>query len=447
MGYAFILMSITSCKKYLAEKSDASLVTPSTLDDYQGLLDDADVMNIYATPSYMEASTDDYFLLPVTYQNLNQVYLNYYTWQPQEYNFVNDWSKAYLAIYNANLCLDGLNQLTQGGQDQVKYDRVKGAALFFRAYYFTELLWCYAKAYDPNTASQDLGIVLRLNSNFNTPSKRSSVEACYTQALKDAKAAVSLLPDHSIHPLRPSKAAAYGLLARIHLSMRQYDQAYLDADSCLQISHDLLDYNNASDLNGQLTDANPFIRFNKESIFYTEMNSNGLIVSSRAKTDSLLYNTFENHDLRKVAFFKPNSGYQEFKGNYTGSPNAFFSGIGVDEMLLTRAECAARAGEVTNAMSDLNTLLRTRWDKQYPYQERTAANPEEALQMILLERRKELLMRGLRWMDIKRLNKDGANIILKRIVDGKVYTLQANDPFYALPLPTDVIERTGMPQN
>jgi starch-binding outer membrane protein, SusD/RagB family len=56
-------------------------------------------------------------------------------------------------------------------------------------------------------------------------------------------------------------------------------------------------------------------------------------------------------------------------------------------------------------------------------------------------------MRGLRWIDIKRLNKEGAGIVLKRLIGDKTYTLQPNDPRYALPLPADIILNTGMQQN
>lgn len=443
-----IMIGILSCKKFLNKKSDASLVTPSTLADAQALLDDADIMNILATPAYMEASADDYFLLPATYHKFNQAFLNYYTWQPQEYNFGNDWSSAYLAVYNANLCLDRLSVLSPLSQQRDQYKRVKGGGLFFRAYYFTDLLWNYAKAYDANTATKDFGIVLRLNADFNSPSIRSNVADSYQQAIMDAKMAASLLPDYSVHPLRPSKAAAFGLLARINLSMRHYDQAYLYADSCLALNHELLDYNEPADLNGSVMNDVPFNQFNKETIFYTELTNNiGIFVPSRAKIDTILYDSYDDDDLRKQAFFKSNSGYFQYKGSYTGSPYSFFSGIAVDEILLIHAECLARAGKINQAMQDLNTLLKKRWDKSVSYTIRTALNSQDALSQILKERRKELLMRGLRWIDIKRLNKEGAEITPKRIVDGKEFVLAPNDPFYALPLPTDIIRLTGVPQN
>jgi hypothetical protein len=50
-------------------------------------------------------------------------------------------------------------------------------------------------------------------------------------------------------------------------------------------------------------------------------------------------------------------------------------------------------------------------------------------------------------MDIKRLNKENANIVLVRKIEGQAYTLQPNANYYALPLPADVIKASGIPQN
>ncbi|NCU05384.1 MAG: RagB/SusD family nutrient uptake outer membrane protein [Chitinophagaceae bacterium] len=88
----------------------------------------------------------------------------------------------------------------------------------------------------------------------------------------------------------------------------------------------------------------------------------------------------------------------------------------------------------------------TRW-KQGTYQPYTFVSKQEALQIILTERRKQLLMRCLRWMDIKRLNKEGHNISLRRIINSQEYVLEPNSPKFALPIPDDIITMTGMQQN
>jgi len=72
---------------------------------------------------------------------------------------------------------------------------------------------------------------------------------------------------------------------------------------------------------------------------------------------------------------------------------------------------------------------------------------DTALGTILNERRKELLFRGLRWSDVKRLNRDGAGIILSREINNQEFVLPPNDKRYAIALPEDVLEMTGMEQN
>jgi hypothetical protein len=108
--------------------------------------------------------------------------------------------------------------------------------------------------------------------------------------------------------------------------------------------------------------------------------------------------------------------------------------------------CLARAGNKDAAIASLDTLLSKRW-KTGMYHSPVVGNAGEALQLILKERRKELLFRGLRWMDIKRLNKEGYAITPKRIVNGQPHSLMPNDNRYALSLPQEIVDMTGMPQN
>ncbi|MFC0774071.1 RagB/SusD family nutrient uptake outer membrane protein [Terrimonas alba] len=444
----FVFTYTTSCKKYLDEKPDSKLAVPSTLSDLQALLDFSFRMNLKRTPTFGEASSDDYFLLDETYNNFDQEKQQIYTWSRNDYNFQNDWSIAYEPVYNSNFCLETIDNIPLTASNADQWNTIKGSALFFRSYYFLQLMWVYAKAFDETTANTDLGIVLRLNADFNIPSVRSSVKDCYERISNDAKQAALHLPDHPSHPFRPSKASAYGLLSRAYLSMRIYDSALLYADRCLQIKNTLMDFNADTDVDPDLSSSVPFKRFNKETIFYTEMNATFFINDPYyAKVDTTLYNSYPEHDLRKTAYYKPNSGFRQFKGNYTGDEYFYFTGIATDEVWLIRAEAHARVGSINEAMNDLNTLLKTRWKNTEPYTPYTAASVPEALAIILSERRKELHGRGLRWMDIKRLNKEAANITLKRIINGQVYSLAPNASYYALPLPADIIQLTGIPQN
>lgn len=438
-----LILSMISCKKYLDAKPDKSLVIPSTLNDFQAILDYTYRMN--EGTSYAEASADNYYLNDDDYNSLTDDVKKAYTWENFSYsNYPNDWARVYDVVYPSNIVLEGIEKITPTAQTQVFYNNIKGSALVFRASSLLQGAFIFCKAYDEATSGKDLGLVLRLSSDFNAPSARSSVQETYDRIITDLKEAAPLLPSTPIHVMRPSKPAAYGLLARTYLAMGEYDSCKKYANLCLQIKNDLFDFNTIADINA----SSPLPQFNSEVIMVT-LITNVVYYSispSFAQVDSLLYNSYSDNDLRKQVFFQSSSTGHNFKGSYSGTLWEMFTGIATDEVYLMRAECYAREGNKDAALEDLNMLLKTKWrtGSFIPY---VANSAPEALVAILGERRKELIFRNLRWMDIKRLNKEGANITLTRSVGGRTYTLPPNDNRYALPLPSDIIDRTGVSQN
>lgn len=443
-GACIILgFGMLSCNEYLDVQSDSRLVVPNSIVDLQKILDNNTAMN-YQKGSKVEEMTDDYYLTETNYNKLEDQDKLAYSWQPYETLNSNDWSKAYSVVYNANLVLDRLAKAKRTAENAVAWDKVKGTALFYRANQYLALLWTYAKAYNQATAQQDLGIVLRNTSDFNVRSTRSTVEVCYRKVIDDLKQASGLIPDHSAHVLQPNVKAVYGVLARTYLSMAKYDSAYYYADLVLGANPDVLDFNQLEDVKPS---ANfPIAAFNKETVFYEEMKSGGFVATANASVPPELLGLYDANDLRKEAFFKSGTGGTvSFKGNYTGS-SFWFCGIANNEMLLIRAECLTRKTKLVAAQSDLNDLLRKRYvtGTFVPY---VFVNKEEALKAILSERRKELLFRGLRFIDIKRLNVEGSGIVLKRKIADADYQLQPNDKRYAHRLPDDVVRISGIPQN
>ncbi len=448
LAVCFLVLLSVGCKKYLEKKSSTGITIPTTLYDLQALMDNSNDMNRQRTPTFGEASADEYFLLQSDYDGQTERDQDVYKWVPYDnYRWPNDWSYNYLPVYNADYCLEQLDKINKNNTNQTAWNNVKGSALFYRSYYFLQLAWTFSKAYDEDSSANDLGIPLRLSSDFNEVSVRASVQDTYDRIISDAKESIDYLPNLPIQPFRPSKVAAYGLLARTYLSMRKYDSAFKYANLCLQIKSDLINYNGDADIIGPLNDPNaPFKLFNKETIFYTEMCFDVNVINVYyAKIDTVLYNTYANNDIRKIAFFTSYNGYQAFKGNYSQDNYAVFTGLATDEMFLIKAECSARKGDKVTALNDLNILLSKRFDTSFiPV---VAIDAQDALRKILLERRKELTFRGLRFQDIKRLNKEGANIIPERKINGGIYKLPPNDNRYALPLPKTVIDESGMAQN
>ncbi|WP_333802873.1 RagB/SusD family nutrient uptake outer membrane protein, partial [Sphingobacterium multivorum] len=213
LGIIGMLLLHSSCSKYLDIQSNDGLVIPKTLEDLQKLLDNTLTMN-RGIGSMGEISADDYFLEQSVLDMQTDMDRLNYTWRNNLYNFSNDWSAGYAPVYISNLVLERLGKIGRTAANAADYDRIKGAALFAKSNQYLSLLSNYAKAFHSTTAASDLGIVLRGSSDMNEKSKRSSVLACYNTLLNDLRAASDLLQQESAHVMRPSKATAYGLLAR-----------------------------------------------------------------------------------------------------------------------------------------------------------------------------------------------------------------------------------------
>ena len=98
-------------------------------------------------------------------------------------------------------------------------------------------------------------------------------------------------------------------------------------------------------------------------------------------------------------------------------------------------------------MDALNTLLVNRFDSSFvPI---SVSNSEQALAVILDNRRKELCFRGsIRWMDIRRLNQfENSKITLRRKIKGEEYTLAPGDPHFAFLIPQNAIDNSHIKQN
>jgi hypothetical protein len=437
-----VAISIASCKKYLDKKADKSFVIPASLQDAQALLDDYSTLNSMY-PSIGLQGDDDYYLADTYFNTLSIVYQNNYTWNKDAIN-KNEWTYMYRIVLSANLVLETVNKIPVTSANFDDWKRIKGSALFYRANAFYHIAQYYAKPYDKSSASQELGIPLRLSSDINETSIRASMERTWQQIIDDFKQAAALLPSSIIPVYHPSKPAAFGSLARVYLAMGDYSRAGDYADSCLQLYSTLIDYNT---LNASAS--NPFTRWNAEVIFSSICLGTSMLSTNNWRCDSILYRSYSDSDLRKTCFFKnTGTGIYGFKGDYDGTTSSsHFNGIATDEMFLIKAECLARNGKATEAMNVLNLFLSKRW-KIGTFVPFIAADADQALNLILNERRKELILRSTRWFDLRRLNKDSrfAKTLLRKI-SGQEYTLPPGDNRYTHYIPLDVIAMTGMPQN
>lgn len=453
----FTIAILTQCKKeeFLEKKPNSSLVVPKSLNDLQALLDNTNVMNF--TGGLAQLASDDYYVSDANFQAVSvATQRNSYIWAKDIYAgelAIRDWNDLYKQIFYTNAVLDELKRSYPNPNSQANY--LKGWALFARAYAFYDLIRNFCKAYDPLTADTDLGIPLRLSANIDYLAPRASLQQSINQILADLNECESLLPSErpATNLNRPSKIALYAFLARINLDMRNYSQAQHYANLSLSLYSTLIDYKTVSK-----TATIPFTTVNDELIYYStsvvsyaEFLSSSNIFFGRVRPDVL--QLYSANDLRLSIYFArlaDNSYYK--KRGYNGSSNYAFTGLATDELYLIKAECLARTGKTQEALDVLNSLLIKRWDASatnpaLQFQAVSAISADDALKKILLERRKELIWRALRWQDLKRLNKEGASIVLNRMVAGTNYSLPPNDPRYVFPIPEDEISLSGIEQN
>ena len=442
-----IVLSCICCnkEKFLDEKPDASLAIPNSIEHLQAILDNDASMNGalgYSPlfPGILELGTDNVLYLDTDFNNtIKEDIRNVYAWHPDPYPGMQlpDYNRPYAVMFRCNFILEMLEKIKRTAQNSIDYDHVKGSALFYRAFLYNALSMTFAPVFDPKSTNDVKGLPLRLSSDINEKVRMGSVQEIYSLMEDDLTTAAYLLPDEPVYKTRPSKRSVFALLSRVYLSKSDYKNAKIYADSALFINKELLDYNNYS-----TTTNYPFPRFNAEVIFNVTMQKPG---TTNVRVDSVLYSSYNDNDLRRSLFFKkfPSHNSYRFYGNYDAQ-TYFFAGLANDELYLNRAEAAVRLDDSDGALKDLNNLLQTRWKKingKSTYIPYSITDENALLTRILEERRKQLVWRGLRWQDLKRLNLDPQFAkVLKRTINGKEIELLPNSEVYVYPIPSTVTD-------
>ncbi|MEA5429302.1 RagB/SusD family nutrient uptake outer membrane protein [Arcicella lustrica] len=427
---AVVALSITGCRDYV-EIEQIGVRTFKYTSDYRAVLNNNDVFE--GAYGYPILAGDDTEFSDVARQNtLNEIWGNVYTWRAKFFAETIsdiDWEKLYKTIYTSNEVIAGVMASERG--TEAEKQSLYSEALVHRAYTYLSLVNIYAKQYDATTASTDLGVPLLLTPNLYTKLNRASVETVYNQIIGDLKSSIKALPAIPDYNVRPSKAAAYALLSRVYLNKRDFTQASLYADSTLALQNGLLDLKtyvgNTTAIPQRLND--PEIIFSK--------TVNGAYIGVQISNEVL--NLLGTTDLRYTLFTNAGTAFSpSFVGRgywrYRYTNEGIYIGPSVPEMILIKAECAARAGNPTLAISTLNQLRIKRFTTAN-YIPLTIGTAQEALMSVINERKRELFGRGFRWFDQKRLNKESnLAMTVNRTFKGQTYTLSPNDNRYVFPI-------------
>ena len=436
--YSIILfalaITLASCRKYV-EIDQLSIRTLKYTSDFRNTMNNNSVLE--GTYSYPILSGDDIEITDATRQNaLGDILSNVYSWAPKytsESQSDADWDKLYKTIYVCNQVLDGV--LTSQDGTEAEKQRIYAEALVHRAYTYLILVNTYGKQYNAATASTDLGVPLLTTPNLYTKLNRTPVAEVYKQILNDLRTSISRLPAVAEYNVRPAKVSSYAIFAKTYLNMRDFNNAALYADSALALQSGLLDLKTYETAPGTIPVRllNPEILFSKISnVVYTATSLSSDLLTSLGATD-LRYKLFS--DVRSKFG-------NQFSTSFTGRASTKYllnefvinNGPTVPEMMLLKAQCLSRSGKTADAMILVNNLRVKRFTTAN-YVPLTAASANDALRIVVEEKRREFFGTGMRWFDQKRLNLDSDFATTKnRSLKGVSYTLQPNSNLYLYPI-------------
>ncbi|PZX49960.1 SusD-like starch-binding protein associating with outer membrane [Algoriphagus ratkowskyi] len=429
--YIYIIYTgimLGACDSFLDEKPSKDIDTPGTLDSLQALLDNSSSMNVY--PAIPLMLGDEYFSNDAGILSLPPWQQNLYLWKDKPFqidDLIFDWRDAYNQIQTANIILEALEEINT---ITPQWNEIKGAALFFRAQAYFNLYNLFLDGHNLEQSGLTPQIPIRRSSKILLKAEYTGKEEIKKLIREDMEESVTLLPEVVLYPFRPSVKAAKAFKARVYLAWEEYANAQKAAGELIQSGLALMDYKK---LNPKVS--YPFDLFNSEVLWHSRIGGYSFMFSQSAfQVNPELLALYEEEDLRKsLLFIKRPSGYVNFRGSYDGGIT-LFAGLAADEVYLIYAECLIRAGDLSRAADVLNSLLVTRYAEGFePLQ---FDNETAALEVVLKERRKELLFRGLRWQDLRRLNKDDRfKTTLERSYENVSFKLAPNSENYLIPVP------------
>ena len=393
IGFSIIALglTLTSCDDWLDKLPDnrMELQTPS---DVSSLL-----VSAYpsAHPAYlleMYSDNTDECVNP-SWSEASRFQAQAYNWEditetgedesPQEL-----WNKHYIAIASANAAID----LIEGKGTPAEYTEQLGEALLCRAYAMFQLSTVFCKAYNPATASTDLGLPYPTHPEkvVGTVYTRGTMEDLYGQIDKDLQRGLPLVSSNYSKPkFHFNTEAAKAFAARFYLYKGDFAKAITYATEVLGADPTAKardwDAYAALNMNQQIrpeawVSADEKCNFLLQTV-YSEW---GAISGPYRLGDKYAHSyriTYDEDIASKGPFGAANSTFKQRVWSNTALANLFHrkvpyefeytdlqAGIGyahaeyavftTEQLLLERAEAYALSGELQKAVDDYNTIMK-----------------------------------------------------------------------------------------
>ena len=393
IGFSIIALglTLTSCDDWLDKLPDnrMELQTPS---DVSSLL-----VSAYPSshPAYLlemySDNTDD--CVNPSWSEASRFQAQAYKWEditetgedesPQEL-----WNRHYLAIASANAAID----LIEGKGSPAEYNEQLGEALLCRAYAMFQLSTVFCKAYNPATASTDLGLPYPTHPEkvVGTVYTRGTMEDLYGQIDKDLQRGLPLVSSNYSKPkFHFNTDAAKAFAARFYLYKGDFAKAITYATEVLGADPTAKardwDAYSALNMNDQIrpeawVSADEKCNFLLQTV-YSEW---GAISGPYLYGDKYAHSyriTYDEDIASKGPFGAANTTFKQrvwsntalaklfhrkvpYEFEYTdlqagiGYAHAEYAVFTTEQLLLERAEAYALSGELQKAVDDYNTIMK-----------------------------------------------------------------------------------------
>lgn len=450
-----IIASIfTSCNNFIDEMPKGVRV-PTTLADYEALLRDEYSVNYLPCVQALYLINDRQ-LGDNTCRNVDNLNTANYMWKEDKDRAalnsstedVFDNGYGILGVVNTVLeYVPGSTEATQAEKDEVM-----AYAYAIRAFTLFQIVNFYADAYDPSTAASTPGVPLIYSGNLGSPWHQGTVKEVYDQILADFNKALELgVPEKSMTVIHPDRASVEAGLARVYLSMRDYDAALSHAQAALDHNSELFDWveyyeeykNRIEDPEDYNLISSPMAHLNVENYWFCSGQGNPNYPTRNIDIPVDRANRFEDGDCKLACSWKRYESSTDvyFRGMLNGYYN--LAGITTPEVYLIKAECQARKGDIEGALATLDEVRKTRIHPDY-YSPSVASDVAEAIDRIRLTKDNELLGSMIPFIDLKRYNAEGTYPrTLIKTFDGQTYTLSPSSHLWTMVYPANSINRPG----
>ena len=398
------------------------------------------------------------------------------------------YAALYSVISNCNFYLERIDGVMAVQTDDERIgvlEQYTGEVYTIRALAYSELLKNFCKAYDPATAEQELGVVLRRKYSEKEPARRASLKDSYDFVLEDLAAAENILDEDNdaYSSVFITKSVAYALHARVALNMQDWDAA-------IEYSSKVIDHKNReyslSSANTAYTSSMTYFDYMWQYDLATEIiwrvgfttTSYGGALGQHFlnfNNDYTYYypdyvpaqwvlNLYAASDMRYSSYFAEfATGYAhnltwpllvKYYGNQDFISSALIYHVSMPkpfrlaEQYLIRAEayCRCATPNFSAASKDLSTLRESRFASGGSI----SVNEGNYLQTISDERVRELFMEGFRLNDLKRwgtLYNNGEGFTRtpqsNSLEEGSSLHIAADNPLFVWPIPQHEIEAPG----